>query len=135
MCNPCPRNILLPMSPTVHRVTSRPAVRKRHEDYLVTAARFAVPGTVLADECAVRIVRGQEFAVIEEQSERSGVRAERIVRRDRFGYQIGGGGVAAFVHMGGLGGGRAGAERNGSERAGLRLVPIRPAGRRAPGVV
>src|SRR5258706_14928716 len=102
MCNPCPRNILLPMSPTVHRVTSRPAVRKRHEDYLVTAARFAVPGTVLADECAVRIVRGQEFAVIEEQSERSGVRAERIVRRDRFGYQIGAGRVWAFVDLPGL---------------------------------
>ena len=63
--------------------------RERHEHHLVAAARLAVPRAVLADEGAAAIGLRQRVAFGEGEPERRDVRAERVVRHDRLGDQVG----------------------------------------------
>ena len=67
----------------------RLAVRERHEDHLVAAARLAVPRAMLADEGAVLHFGAEQVAGVEGQAERRGMRAERIVRHDRLCDEVG----------------------------------------------
>src|SRR6185369_1412326 len=61
----------------------RPAILERHEDHLVAVRDRAIPRTMLTDEGAAPVLRGQQRPLVEGQPERSSVRAQRIVRHNR----------------------------------------------------
>src|SRR5471032_3654463 len=70
------------------RRTGRHALRKRHEDHFIAAERLAVPGTVLTDKGTALIACRKQLAVIKSQAQRSRVRTQRVVGRDRLGDQV-----------------------------------------------
>src|SRR5450432_354361 len=75
------------------------AADERHEDDLVAAARLTVPRAVLSHEHPVRKLGGEPAAVGEGQAERSGVRAQRVVGRNRLGHQVRSGGLHPLVDV------------------------------------
>lgn len=78
----------------------RRAASEGNKNHFIAAARLAVPGTVLPDERAVRKFRGGGFFTNEGESERGRMRAERVIRRNCGGDEIGPLWSDALVDMG-----------------------------------
>src|SRR4051794_9177669 len=73
----------------VPRFAGWPAIFEGYENHLVARPRFSIPRAVLADEGAAGHVRWKQIAGVEGEPERGSVRAQRIIRHDRFRHQVG----------------------------------------------
>src|SRR3982074_1521119 len=68
---------------------ARPSAAKGNEDNLVAVKRRSIPASVFADERTATIVCGKVGARIHGDTQWRHVGTQRVVRRDRGGYQVG----------------------------------------------
>ena len=71
------------------RRAARPSVAEGHEDNFVAVERCSIPASVFADERTVAVLGGKIGACGHGHTQRRHVRAQRVVRYDRRGHQIG----------------------------------------------